>query len=113
MIRRGEIYWIQFDPTVGAEIKKTRLGLVISNNSSNHYSRLITVLPITSKLKNVYPFEVLLDKGEGGLQTASLARVGQIRTIDKTRIGGKPLGAKLAERRMGEVAQAIKIHLEL
>lgn len=113
MIRRGEIYWVQLDPTVGAEIKKTRPALIVSNDQSNQFSDLISVLPITSKVKTIRPFEVLLYTGEGGLKESGKIKVNQIRTVDKTRIAGKPLGQKLEQATMDQVAEALKIHLAI
>lgn len=113
MIRRGEIYWVQLDPTIGAEIKKTRPALVVSNDQNNQFSELVSVLPITSKASKIYPFEVLLEAGQGGITEKSKIKANQIRTVDKRRLSAKPLGASLETDVMDRVAKAIKIHLEL
>jgi len=113
MIRRGEIYWVQLDPTVGAEIKKTRPALVVSNNQSNKFSDLVCVLPITSKVKTVHPFEVMVPKGEGGLKVSGKVKANQIRTVDKRRILGEPLGPSLTYGLLAQVSRAIKIHLDI
>jgi mRNA interferase MazF len=113
MIRRGEIYWVQLDPTIGAEIKKTRPALVASNDQNNQFSELITVLPITSKTKSVYPFEVELRKGQGGLKVSGKVKANQIRTVDKRRLSAKPLGKALETEIMERVAVALKLHLSL
>jgi len=60
--RRGEIYWVKLDPTFGKEINKTRPCVVISNDRQNEYSPLIIVVPITSDLEKVYPFEVMRER---------------------------------------------------
>jgi mRNA interferase MazF len=112
-IQRGEVYWINMDPTVGAEIKKKRPALVVSNNINNKHSSLITILPITSNIKKPYPFEVVVDKRTGGLKQASLVKANQIRTIDKKRINGSPLGPVISSNIMDQVEQAIKVHLAL
>lgn len=101
------------DPTVGAEIQKTRSCLVISNDDSNEYSQLVTIVPITSKIKKIYPFEVLVTKGEGGLRADGLIKANQVRALDKKRIVGGPLGPVLNEIVMGRVAKALKIHLDI
>ena len=113
MIRRGEVYWAQLDPTIGAEIKKTRPILIVSNDQNNQFSELITVLPITSKVKVVRPFEVQLTEGQGGLKEAGKVKVNQIRTVDKRRLLGTPLGPRLNGKVMDQVAQALKIHLAI
>ena len=56
--KRGEIYWVDLDPAIGEETKKTRPGLIVSNNIGNEVSSIVMVAPITSKVDNVYPFEV-------------------------------------------------------
>ncbi len=109
MIKRGEIYWVNLDPTVGSEIKKTRPALVISNDSNNEVADTVTVVPITSKTANVYPFEVLLPKSKYGLQEGSKLKTNQIRTVDKKRLG-KLIGA-VNEQTMRDTEEAILLHL--
>lgn len=109
--KRGEIYLVNLDPTVGAEINKTRPALIISNDINNQFSDTVTVIPITSYVEKVYPFEVLLPAVENGLSRNSKAKCNQIRTIDKQRLI-KPLG-KLRSEIMEEVEEATKIHLKM
>lgn len=111
LIKRGEIYWIQLDPIIGSEIGKTRPALVVSNDHNNELAETITVLPITSSTGKVYPFEVFISKGTGGLATDSKAKANQIRTIDKRRAKGF-LGS-LPEETMRDVERAINIHLDI
>ena len=113
MIRRGEIYWVSLDPVVGSEANKTRPALIVSNDENNQYANTVTVLAISSQTKRVYPFEVLARKGEGGLPEDSKIMAHQIRTIDKRRVRGMPLGPVLENGIMDRVAQAVKIHLEI
>jgi mRNA interferase MazF len=112
MIKRGEVYWVALDPTVGSEIQKTRPGLVVSNDIANTHSPLITVLPITSKTDHAYPFEVPISPGQGGLKEGGRIKANQIRTIDKKRLRGRPLG-RMGHEIMFSVAEAIKTHLAL
>jgi len=55
--KRGEIYWVNLDPTIGSETKKTRPAVIISNDIGNETSKIVILAPITSKVKNIYPFE--------------------------------------------------------
>ena len=112
-IKRGEIYWANLNPTIGAEIKKTRPVLVVSNDINNKYSPLVTILPISSNVKNLYPYEVLVEKGAAGLKNASVIKANQIKTIDKKRINGQLIGFIDNSRIMEQVDKAIKIHLHL
>ncbi len=113
MILRGQIYWVQLDPTIGSEIKKTRPALVISNNANNHASSTVTVLPITSQTTTIYPFEVLLPAGTGGIKNTSKAKANQIRTVDKRRLSALPLGTVLEPEILQNVNNALKIHLDI
>ncbi len=114
MIRRGEIYWVQLDPTVGAEIQKTRPCLVVSNNRANRLSQIIAIVPITSVMPaKIYPFQVAIAAGVGGLKKAGLVKVNQIKSVDKQRLSGDALGALVDEATMDHVAKAIKIHLDI
>ena len=112
-IKRGEIYWANLDPTIGAEIKKTRPVLVVSNDINNRYSPLVTILPISSKVKNLYPYEVFVGKGVAGLKNASVIKANQIKTIDKKRINGQLVGFIDNSEIMEGVDRAIKVHLSL
>lgn len=112
MIKRGQIYWVALDPTLGAEIQKTRPALVVSNDIGNVHSPLVTVLPITSKADHISPFEVPLRAGQGGLKGGGKIKANEIRTIDKKRLRGKPVG-HLDPGTIVVVNDAIKIHLAL
>lgn len=113
MIHRGTIYWVQLDPTVGSEIKKTRPALIVSNDQNNQVSSLITVVPITSKATMFGPFEVKLESGDGGLKKPGKLKANQVRTIDKQRLVDGPLGPTLNDELMEQVNQALKIHLAI
>src|SRR5512134_1149164 len=85
--KRGEVYLVSFDPTVGAEIKKTRPALVIQNDIGNRYSPITIVAAITSKFdEELYPTEVLVTPPEGGLRDPSVVSLNQIRSVDKQRL---------------------------
>src|SRR5713226_472082 len=91
--RRGEIYLVALDPTVGHEIKKTRPALVIQNDITNEYLRTTIVAPITSTVRlPVSPTHILIVKGApSGLDATSVALCEQIRVVDSTRLI-KPIG---------------------
>lgn len=107
--RRGEVYLVCLDPTIGSEIGKSRPALVISNDVNNQHADTITVIPITSKIVKVYPFEVLIEKGKAGLSKDSKIKCNQIRTIDKKRLV-KYIGT-LENSSLKEVEKALLIHL--
>lgn len=110
--RRGDVYRVNLDPTVGTEIAKTRPAVVISNDVGNEHADRVILAPVTSSgLSRVYPFEVLLEAGEGGLPQASKVALDQIRAVDKRRLGRR-LGT-LTKERMRDVDEAIRRSLAL
>lgn len=111
-MKRGDIYFANLDPTLGAEIRKKRPVLIVSNDANNKIAKTVTIAPITSNVKKVYPFEVLLETSESGLIKTSKARCHQIRTISKTRIDNQKAGC-LDKKLMLKIDSAIKIHLDL
>ncbi len=111
LIKRGDIYWVTLDPIQGFEIGKTRPAVVISNDINNELADTITVLPVTSSVGKVYPFEVFLKKEIGNISSDSKVKTNQIRTVDKKRLK-KRIG-KLPEAILNDIEKALKIHLEL
>ena len=111
MIKRGEIYWVNLDPVVGSEIAKTRPALVVSNDVNNQFADTITVLPITSNISKIYPFEVFLPQNACGLKGDCKAKANQIRTVDKRRLGR--LAGAVDSAVMDQVEKAVKLHLVL
>lgn len=102
IIRRGEIYWVRLDPTFGKEVNKTRPCVVISNNRQNEYSPLVIVLPITSDLDKIYPFEVVFTLGQGQAKVLT----DQVRSIDKRRL--ESWIEKVDEKVMDEISEKMK-----
>jgi mRNA interferase MazF len=85
--KRGEIYLVNFDPTVGSEIAKTRPAVILQNDISNQYSPITIIAAVTSKFdENLYPTEVFVRPPEGGLTEISVILLNQIRSIDKRRL---------------------------
>jgi mRNA interferase MazF len=111
-MRRGEVWFANLNPTVGSETAKRRPVLIVSNDANNRASATITVVPITSQVERVYPFEVALRKGAAGLSKASKAQAQQIRTISRERISGKRVGL-LSTEEMTQVDAALRLHLSL
>jgi mRNA interferase MazF len=110
--RRGDVYLVDFDPTRGAEIRKTRPAVIIQNDIANQWSPVTIVAAITSHFdEEPYPTEVFIRRGEGGLQTDSVALLNQIRSIDKARLV-RLLGAISAET-MERIDRALVLSLGL
>jgi mRNA interferase MazF len=94
---------VSFDPTIGAEIKKTRPALILQNDIANRASPITIVAAITSQFEErIYPTEVLIKAPEAGLTVDSVALLNQIRSIDQRRL----------VRRLGMVRPATMINVE-
>ena len=112
VIRRGDVFLVSFDPTVGHEIRKTRPAVVIQNDISNRYSPVTIVAAISSRFSDPpHPREVVLEVGRTGLDHRSAVILNQIRTIDRARLI-KRLG-RLDSATMRRVDEALKISLGL
>ncbi len=111
-MKRGEIYFANLDPTIGSEIKKTRPILIVSNDANNRAASTVTVVPITTNTKKVYPFEVLLEPENTSLTKTSKAQCHQVRTISKLRIAGK-INGHANSKIMKLIDAALKLHLDL
>jgi len=110
--KRGEVYLVTFDPTVGHEIRKTRPAVVLQNDVSNQYSPVTIVAAISSRFSQPpHPREVVIPTGRGGLEAPSAVILNQIRSIDRKRLV-KRLGG-LDAATMRRVDEALKISLGL
>lgn len=110
--KRGEVYLVNFEPTIGSEIRKTRPALIVQNDIGNEFSPITIVAAITSQHdNNLYPTEVLIKPPEGGLSNNSVVLLNQIRSIDKKRLI-KRLG-KLTLTSMKQVERAIQVSFGL
>lgn len=108
--RRGDVYVVQFDPTIGSEIGKPRPALILQNDIGNQYSPLTIVAAITSKTDDRrYPVQALVMAPEGGLENDSIIQLDQIRTVDKRRLVQR-LGS-LRPETMIRVERAVMISL--
>ena len=85
--RRGEVWLVALDPTVGSEIQKTRPAVVVQNDHSNRTASTTLVAPITSRVRPaLYPTEAFIPAGEGGCRVDSVVLLRQLRCVDHARL---------------------------
>jgi len=108
--KRGPVYLVSFDPTIGVEIKKARPAVIISNDVANQYSPIVIVAAITGRAEPKFD-EVLIKPPEGGLAKPSVIQPNQIRSIDKRRLV-KKLG-ELSKETVQALNTALQITLGL
>ncbi|MFN0105829.1 MAG: type II toxin-antitoxin system PemK/MazF family toxin [Bryobacteraceae bacterium] len=111
--KRGEIYLTALDPALGSEIRKTRPGVVIQNNTSNRLTQTTIVAPITSTVRfPLNPVHVLLSADKDtGLTVPSVALLSQIRVVDRQRLIHR-IGT-VDEATLRRIDTAIKISLDV
>jgi mRNA interferase MazF len=115
-MKRGEIRFVDFEPVRGAEANKRRPAVVVSNDGANstaqHLGRgVITVVPVTSNVTNVYPFQVLLESAESGLHVDSKAQAEQVRSVAVERVGERV--GQLSVATVDALDEALRLHLAL
>ena len=106
-MKRGEVWWVNFEPTLGGEIRKTRPAIIVSNDLANRYLNRVQVVPVTSKIDRLYPSEAYVTLN--GEQRKALAD--QIVTVSKVRLKER-LGA-LSSDDLRQVERAIRVQLAL
>jgi mRNA interferase MazF len=115
-MRRGEIWRVDLAPARGSEANKRRPAVIVSNDRANATATrlgrgVVTVVPVTSNIAKVYPFQVLLPAATTGLAVDSKAQVEQIRSVATERLLGRLGRVSVVE--MQQLDEALRLHLEL
>ncbi len=106
-MNRGEVWWINFDPSVEGEIRKERPAVIVSNNAANRHLNRVQVVPITSNMSRIYPSEALVTLQ--GRQCKAMAD--QLTTVSKQRM--KKKAGEITPEAMTAVELAIRVQLGL
>lgn len=115
-MRRGEIRLVDLEPVVGAEADKRRPAVLVSNDGANSTAQrlgrgVVTVVPVTSNTRRVYPFQVLLPAVDTGLPGDSKAQAEQLRAVAVERVG-ELIGVMTTDL-LAALDEALRVHLAL
>jgi mRNA interferase MazF len=115
-MRRGDVVWVDLDPARRSEADKRRPAVVVSNDGANRVAEnlgrgVVTVVPISSQVRVVYPFQVLLPARSCGLRRASKAQAEQVRSVSVERVA--EIAGRLTPALLDEVDDALRLHLAL
>ncbi len=106
-MERGEVWWVNFDPSIGGEIHKRRPAVIISNDVSNKFLNRVQVVPLTSKRERLYPSEAAVVFG--GKESKAMAD--QLATVSKERLFR--CAGTLSQQDMRKIEEAIRIQLDI
>jgi mRNA interferase MazF len=106
-MRRGEVWWVSFDPSLGGEIRKRRPAVIISNDAANRHLNRVQVVPMTSRIERVYPSEAVVELNE----RPGKAMADQVTTVSKQRLMNQ--AGVLSPDDMRKVEQAVRVQLGL
>jgi mRNA interferase MazF len=106
-MKRGEVWWVNFDPSIGGEIQKERPAVIVSNDIANRLLNRVQVVPLTSSVERLYPSEAYVTLND----KQHKAMADQLTTVSKKRLTNKM--GKISKSDLQAVERIVKIQLGL
>lgn len=108
-VRRGQIWWVDFNPARGSEQQGMHPALVVQNDVGNEVAPTTIVIAMTTNIRRVFPFTVMIPAAESGLPRDNLANAAQMLTVDKTRLRDR--AGQVSDSTLSEIDRALAVSL--